>query len=116
MKNVLLFVVAILLLTLFGTISIIIATERILIGKASNRYFFECAFAVDVLGNTMGQYLWNLAFIKKQGYQFGTRHETISSVLGKNQRDDTLKWFGKLMVLILDLFEKNHCLISILKF
>lgn len=98
---------------LFGTISIIVAIQRIIVGKAHHSYFFECAFAVDILGNVMGQHLWNFIFIKNEGYKFGNRRETMSSVLGKNQRNNTLRWCGKTIVLILELFEKNHCLISI---
>lgn len=113
MKDILLFMVAILLLMVFSTISIVIAMERILIGKASNKYFFECALAVDVLGNTMGQHLWNLVFIEQRGYKFGERAETISSVLGKNQRDGTLLFLGSFTVFILNLFEENHCIESI---
>ena len=37
----------------------------------------------------------------KNGYKFGNVNETISSALGKNQRDKTLSWFGWLIVYIL---------------
>ena len=114
MKNVLLFICSILLLILFFTISIIIAIIKIIIRKTSSSYFFECSFAVDVLGNVLGQHIWNFIFIKKNGYKFGRRAETMSSVLGKNQRDKTLTDIGITIVFILDLFQKNHCLISIM--
>ena len=113
MKNVLLFMASILLLLLFATISIIIAIEKIIRGKASSSYFFECALAVDVLGNVMGQHIWNFIFIAKDGYQFGKRGETMSSVFGKNQRDGTLIYLGKIVVSVLNFFQKDHCLISI---
>ena len=35
--------------------------------------------------------------------------ETISSALGKNQRDKTLSKKGKLLVKILDFLDENHC-------
>ena len=115
MKTVLLFIVSIILLALFSFWSVIIATEKIIRAKASDSYFFECAIAVDVLGNILGQHLWNFAFIANQGYQFGKRGETMSSVLGKNQRDNTLITLGKSIAKILDKFQKNHCLISIIE-
>ena len=43
------------------------------------------------------------------GYAFGNPNETISSALGKNQRDGTLSWFGKVICKILDTIDKNHC-------
>ena len=113
MKNVLLFMASILLLLLFATISIIIAIEKIIRGKASSSYFFECALAVDVLGNVMGQHIWNFIFISKDGYQFGKRGEAMSSVFGKNQLTLTTIYLGKFMVKVLNLFQKDHCLISI---
>ena len=113
MKNVLLFMAAMLLLLLFTTISIIIAIEKTIRGKSSSNYFFECALAVDVLGNVMGQHIWNFIFISKDGYQFGKRGEAMSSVLGKNQRNGTLIYLGKIIVEILNLLQKDHCLISI---
>ena len=116
MKNVTLFIAAILLLVLFSFLSLFVASILIIKGKTTSKYFFESAVAIDVLGNVMCQFVLGFLFIQKHGYQFGQRGETISSVLGKNQRDNTLKWFGKLMVLILDLFEKDHCFISILEF
>ena len=104
---------AMLLLLLFTTISIIIAIEKTIRGKASSNYFFECALAVDVLGNVMGQHIWNFIFITKDGYQFGKRGESMSSVFGKNQITLTTIYLGKFMVKVLDLFQKDHCLISI---
>ena len=114
MKNVLLFMVSILLVLAFTTVSIIVAIERIIRGKASSNYFFECALAIDVLGNALGQHIWNFIFITKDGYQFGKRGEPMSSVLGKNQRDGTLVYLGIIVVEILNFLEKDHCLKSIM--
>ena len=47
------------------------------------------------------------------GYQHGNINETISSVLGKNQRDETLTKFGMLITKILDRMDENHCKESI---
>ena len=35
--------------------------------------------------------------------------ETISSALGKNQRNNTLSTAGKVLVRVLDTIDKNHC-------
>ena len=50
--------------------------------------------------------LFNKVLINEKGYRFGDIRETISSVLGKNQRDKTLTKTGKVLVWVLD---KNHC-------
>lgn len=39
--------------------------------------------------------------------------ETISGVLGKNERDNTLSKTGKILVWILNKLDKNHCFKSI---
>ena len=46
---------------------------------------------------------------KEASYMFGNVNETISSALGKNQRDKTLSWFGKGICFILDKLDKDHC-------
>lgn len=116
MKNILLFIASIFLLLIFVPVSILVAIVLIIKTKTSSKYFFESAVQVDVLGNVMCQYVLGHFFVQEIGYQFGHRGETISSVLGKNQRDNTLKWTGRLLVLILDLFEKDHCIVSIVEF
>ncbi|GAA4275044.1 hypothetical protein U6A24_16895 [Aquimarina gracilis] len=81
--------------------------------KGLGGYFLEIAVSIDQLGNVIMQHLLNLLWIKKDGYTFGNRDETISSVLGKNQVDGTLSGFGKLIVKILDAIDPNHVLDSI---
>ncbi|GIW67771.1 MAG: hypothetical protein KatS3mg096_639 [Candidatus Parcubacteria bacterium] len=63
----------------------------------------------DILGNVMGAYLFNDVLIKKDGYKFGRRYETISSVLGKNKRLGKLTFVGKVLCYILDKIDENHC-------
>ena len=45
--------------------------------------------------------------------QFGNEDETISSVLGKNERMQTLTGLGRVIVSILDFIDPNHALNSI---
>ena len=53
--------------------------------------------------------LWNTKLRIDGGYGFGKTGETISSALGKNERDKTLSKKGKILVKILDFFDENHC-------
>ena len=79
-----------------------------------NLYFKQEALAIDIFANTSLKTLWNTILRKKGGYPFGLIHdETISSVLGKNQRDKTLSVPGKILCSFLDLLDKDHCLSSI---
>ena len=81
--------------------------------KRLNGYFREEAVAIDRFGNSQYRSLFNDWFVADGGYQHGNINETISSVLGKNQRDETLTRFGRLLAKILDLIDKDHCLKSI---
>lgn len=76
-------------------------------------YFLSSATNLDKFGNREFRTLLNKTLIIKDGYKFGNINETISSVLGKNQRDNTLTKAGKVLVWILDKFHKNHALKSI---
>jgi 8-oxo-dGTP diphosphatase len=75
--------------------------------------FLSIATSIDASGNVVCKDLFNLILKKKGGYGFGKRKETISSALGKNQRDDTLTGLGRLIASILNKIETDHCLKSI---
>ena len=76
-------------------------------------YFKSSAVNLDRFGNSEFRTLFNLTLKKKGGYEFGNMEETISSALGKNQRDETLTKIGRALVWILDKIEKEHCKKSI---
>ena len=76
-------------------------------------YFKSSAITIDKLTNREFRTLWNKTLKTEKGYKFGAEDETISSALGKNQRDNTLTKTGKNLVCILDKIDKNHCLNSI---
>ncbi|HUH46522.1 MAG TPA: hypothetical protein VLZ54_05160 [Arenibacter sp.] len=76
-------------------------------------FLLKIAISIDQLGNVAMQHLLNLLWIKKDGYKFGNRDETISSALGKNNRLGTLTLFGKFIDAFLDLIDKGHSLNSI---
>jgi hypothetical protein len=96
--------------------------------KHTNEMFFQGAIAIDVFGNVFFKHLFNWALIKGKNLQifkngmvtfydnkhrFGKQGETISSVLGKNQRENTLTKVGKGLALLLDTLDPNHCFKSI---
>lgn len=74
------------------------------------------ALGLDQIGNAVCRDMFNRLLIEEDGYKFGKVQETISSVLGKNQMLDTLSLWGWILVSILDLFERNHCIKSIIYF
>lgn len=76
-------------------------------------YSLKIAISIDQLGNVIMQHLLNLLWIRKGGYKFGNRDETISSALGRNKVFGTLTGFGRLMDRILDRIDPNHSLNSI---
>jgi hypothetical protein len=81
--------------------------------KRLDQQILSIATSIDASGNVVCKDLFNLILKQKKGYQFGNRKETISSVLGKNQRDGTLTKTGKRVAFILDKIDPNHCLKSI---
>ena len=76
-------------------------------------YFLDTALSLDKFGNREYRTLWNKILRKETGYEFGVVDETISSALGKNQRDGTLTGAGKVLCFILDTIDKDHCRKSI---
>jgi len=76
-------------------------------------WFYRTARAIDVFANVNGAEFFNAIFIIDKGYRFGNPQETISSVIGKNQRDDTLSLAGKSLRWMLDQISLHHCLNSI---
>ena len=81
--------------------------------RGFGEYLLKIAVSIDQLGNVLMQHLLNLLWVKKGGYLFGNRDETISSALGKNKAQGTLTGFGKAIDAILDLIDPNHSLNSI---
>lgn len=81
--------------------------------KGLGEYALKIAVSIDQLGNVVMQHLLNLLWIRKKGYRFGNRDETISSALGKNKKRGTLSGFGKVMDWILDRIDPDHSLDSI---
>lgn len=81
--------------------------------KNKKGYFKQSAVNLDKYGNREFRSFFNRFFRTENGYPFGNERETISSALGKNERDGTLSKCGKIIVRILDKIDKNHCKNSI---
>jgi len=79
-------------------------------------YFLSSALNLDKYANREFRTLWNKTLRKENGYVFGNPNETISSALGKNEKDFTLTKTGKRLVYLLNKLDKNHCQKSIVKF
>ncbi|MGV4404440.1 hypothetical protein ACQ1PF_05370, partial [Ornithobacterium rhinotracheale] len=81
--------------------------------KTSKGYFRSTAVNIDRFGNREFRATWNKYLRKENGYAFGDERETISSALGKNERDNTLTKCGKILCKFLNKIDKNHCAKSI---
>jgi len=89
--------------------------------KTIDGYFMQTARDIDIFGNSNFRTLFNATLKTNNGYPFGKRDETISSVLGKNQRDDTLSCMGWGIVYLLWIidvpywFKGGHCMNAIVE-
>jgi len=80
----------------------------------SKGYFKDTAINLDKFGNREFRFSLNKYLIHKDSAnRFGDIRETISSVLGKNQKAKTLTEFGIAICDILDFLDKEHCKKSI---
>ncbi len=113
----LLFLIAFILVAIFTPIGMIatIIKSAILRNKGIlKEYFFNLAISLDQFGNVALSSPFNIILIKKgSSHKFGDPDETISSVLGKNQKAATLVYLGKRLVALLDYLEEDHSLKSI---
>ena len=105
-----LLIVAVVLLLPLTLVNMIFVYKKY---KSIDGYFRSTALSIDIWANFEFRTLWNTKLRINGGYEFGKENETISSALGKNERDNTLSKKGKLLVKILDFLDKNHCQKSI---
>lgn len=101
-------------LTLINIIAVVWKNAKVKgFWKTVDSYFMTGAVDIDRFGNHNFRTLWNATLRKSGGYKFGNINETISSALGKNQRDKTLSKPGKMLAGLLDWIDKKHCKKSI---
>ena len=115
-KGLLLFIISILLFVITCPLGFIYGIFYLLFKHGITKigsYFLEIAIAIDQLGNVIMQHLLNTLWVKKEGYAFGNRDETISSAIGKNKQQGTLTSFGMFIDKTLDFIDPNHSLNSI---
>jgi len=112
-----LFVIAFLLVGMFAPLGLIFTTIKALIlwdKHYINNYYLSLAISLDQFGNVVMAGLFNIIMIKNTSINlFGNPDETISSVLGKNKRDNTLFLLGYLLDYILNKIEKDHSINAI---
>ena len=75
-------------------------------------YFVEIAASFDQLGNATFGGFFTWLFVRKDVttfYSFGDKDETISEVLGWNEKMNSLSKTGKTLVWLLNILDKNHC-------
>ncbi|WP_373072643.1 NUDIX hydrolase [Zeaxanthinibacter enoshimensis] len=112
----LLFSISMLLMIITGPLGFIYGVFRSLFKKGIKglgEYLLQIAISIDQLGNVLMQHLLNTLWIKRGGYPFGNRDETISSALGRNKEIKQLTVCGKAIDRFLDLIDPNHSLNSI---
>jgi len=119
LKSILLFLIALLLLTTTAPIGFIYTIIRQLIvnkAKTLSLYFTEIALVLDEAGNVIMQHILNdfLLIKKRDTYYFGNKKETISSVIGKNYMTETLSPLGIALNSFLNFIDKGHSLNSIM--
>lgn len=109
-----LFIVTQITTPVFNLIGMIYACFRFKSLEEANNHYLDLATSKDQHSNVAMKYLFNDIMIRKEGYKFGNKDETISSVFGKNQKMLKLRWFGYVIgVRFLNIFEKDHSLKSI---
>ena len=116
MVELLFLIVAIVLLyLLLPIVALFMILKYLLTGdkRTLSVWFWRTAREIDIFANVNGAEFFNALFIMEGGYKFGNPKETISSVIGKNQRDKTLSLAGKVLRWMLDQISHDHCLKSI---
>ena len=76
--------------------------------RAASAYFWQLCIALDELGNTLCQDLFNNTMRAKGGHRFGISNETVSHVLGKLKAEGKLLPLGKALGWILNKIDKLH--------
>jgi len=77
--------------------------------------FLMVAVGIDQLGNVTCAGLFNLCLLSRNDnrYPFGNPDETISGVLGKNEKAESLSTIGKGLNWILNFVDRGHSIKSI---
>jgi 8-oxo-dGTP diphosphatase len=108
-----LLIIAIFLLYLLVPVTYLYMVIRTLVSRKPKKFLKlwagKTARSLDVLFNVIGADMLTDILIKEGGYKFGNKKETISSVIGKNDRMGTLTRAGRFLRWLLDRIEEEHC-------
>ena len=107
MINLLLLILSVVLFLFFGSIGFIYSILHRLLRSVGN-YFWQIAVAIDELGNTVCQDLFNNIMRKRGGHRFGNSNETVSYVLGVLKQEDKLLPIGRVVSWLLNKIDKHH--------
>ena len=109
-----LFVIAFVLFVALSPIALVVKLYVACRDRSFNHEWFRrLAISIDQAGNVVADDLFNLILIKNSYDRFGNEDETISSVLGKNHKHNTLTYFGNALTTLLNAIDPNHTLKSI---
>lgn len=119
-KNLLVFIVAILLYLIIAPFAMAYMTIKLLFTNRKDlirmwsEVFFSHALGLDQTANGSFYIFFNAMIIKDDTkFPFGSIDETISSVIGRNKQIDNLTIAGKVLDFILSLLDPNHSIKSI---
>lgn len=120
LKNLLLFIIALLIYLIVAPLCISYAAfksishKNISLVDTLSNIFLRHAKGIDQIGNGGFYLIFNDFFIKDDNiHPFGDVEETISSVMGVNKINNNLTLVGKLLDGILSLIDDNHSIKSI---
>lgn len=121
MKGFILFLVAVFLLCILVPIGFFWAVIEAFVKrdlrtalKRIDSFFMDVAISIDQTGGVICRELFNDALIShKSEHKFGNPDETVSSVLGKNEKKETLIFLGISLNWLLNKLDKNHSINSI---
>jgi len=109
-----LFIVAIILVSILTVVGLIVTPIIYLVTfrwksgvKEIDKYFLKLAICLDVFGNISSAKLLQATMTKRGVHQFG-KLETVSYVLGRSKYSNDLTRFGKFIVKLLHVLERNH--------
>lgn len=108
MKNLILLIISAGLTIILGLFLLLFGIICCGITQSLPSYYIRLAIAIDAMGNVLGYPLFNLVLIKKGGYKFGNRRDTISYVLGMNKEINKLSKLGRGIASTLNKIDKNH--------
>lgn len=109
LRNIGLFFLAVALAVVFIPLGLLYSLVTLRLCPLSD-YAKACAIAIDQLGNVFCSTLFNDVLIfQNPNVRFGDPDQTISAVLGYNQRDGSLTVFGFVLCWLLDTLDPRHC-------